>query len=309
MPSLALAAAGVGVLSAVFHATLLTGSLGALIFAYLAQLPLFLVGLWMGASAAALAGAVAVAALALAGGFTFAAVYFLINALPAGLMTFLAQLNRRTPEGAIEWFPAGALVTVLVGLGAAAFLAFYALFLGEPGGAEGVLGRMIAGGFSAFIAGDVDADTLSTMAAALARVFPGIVIASWLSMILANAVLAQGLLARFQRNFRPTPAMADIDLPAWLRGAFVIALLGAFMPGHAAFLGTNLAVILALAYALAGLGVMHALLRTSPHRGPLLGAAYAFMFVFGWPVIIAALLGLAEPWLNLRRRAAGGPRT
>ena len=309
MPSLALAAAGAGVLSAVFHATLLTGSFGALIFAYLAQLPLFLIGLWVGAAGVAFAGVVAVVTLALAGGFMFAAAYFLINALPAGLMTVLAQLNRRTPEGGIEWLSAGALVTALVGLGAVAFLGFYALLLGEPGGAEGVLGRVIADGFSAFIGTDVDPASLSGMAAALARVFPGIVVASWLTMILANAVLAQGLLARFRRNFRPAPSMADIDLPAWLRGAFAISLIGAFMPGQPAFLGTNLAVILALAYALAGLGVMHALLRTSPHRAPLLGAAYAFMFVFGWPLIIATLLGLAEPWLNLRRRAAGGPRT
>jgi len=309
MPSLALAAAGAGALSAVFHATLLTGSFGALIFAYLAQLPLFLVGLWVGATGAALAGAVAVAGLALAGGFTFAGAYFMINALPAAAMTFLAQMNRPTPEGGIEWLSGGALVTALVGLGAGVFLAFYALLLGEPGGAEGVLGRVIADGFRAFAGSDADAESLGGMATALARVFPGVVIASWLTMILANAVLAQGLLTRFARNFRPAPAMADIDLPAWLRGAFLISLIGAFMPGHAAFVGTNLAVILALAYALAGLGVMHALLRHSPHRGPLLGAAYAFMFVFGWPLIIAALLGLAEPWLNLRRRAAGGPRT
>jgi Predicted membrane protein (DUF2232) len=309
MPSLALAAAGAGVLSAVFHATLLTGSLGSLILAYLAQLPLFLIGLWMGATGAVLASVVALATLALAGGVTFAAAYVLINALPAALMTWLAQINRPTQEGGIEWLPAGSLVTALAGLGVAAFLAFYALLLGEPGGAEGVLGRMIADGFSAFLGSDVDAASLKAMAAALARIFPGIVIVSWLAMILANAVLAQGVLKRFQRNFRPAPAMAEIDLPAWLRGALAICVIGAFLPGHAGFVGTNLTVILALAYALAGLGVIHALLGRSPHRGPLLGAAYAFMFVFGWPVIIAALLGLAEPWLNLRRRAAGGPRT
>src|SRR5579864_5431497 len=121
MPSFALAAAGAGLLSAVLHASLLTGSLGSLIFAYLAQLPLFLIGLWVGVGGVALGGAVAVVALALAGGVTFAAAYFLINALPTGLMTWLAQLNRRTQEGGIEWFPAGALVTVLAGLGVAAF--------------------------------------------------------------------------------------------------------------------------------------------------------------------------------------------
>jgi hypothetical protein len=190
-----------------------------------------------------------------------------------------------------------------------AFLAFFMLLIGEPGGAQGMLYRFIADGFRAFVGGDVDADALSGAAAAVALIFPGIVIASWLVMILANAVLAQGVLTRFRRNFRPAPAMADIDLPPWLRGALVIAVVGACMPGHAGFVGTNLALILSLAYALAGLGVVHALLRASPYRGPLLGAAYGFMFVFGWPVLVAALLGLAEPWLNLRRRAAGGPRT
>lgn len=309
MSSFALAAAGAGVLSAVLHATLLTGSLGAILFAYLAQLPLFLIGLWAGVAGATLAGAVAVATLALAGGFTFAAAYFLINALPAGIMTWLAQLNRPTADGGVEWFPAGALVTALVGLGAAAFLGFFALMTGEPGGAEGALRQALVEGFRLLAGPGTDAETLTGAATAMARVFPGIVTASWLAMVLVNAVLAQGVLARFRRNFRPSPAMAEIDLPPWLRGALAIALLGAFMPGNAGFLGTNLALILAVAYVLAGLGVIHALLRRSPHRAALLGATYAFLFVFGWPVVVAALLGLAEPWLNLRRRAAGGPRT
>lgn len=309
MSSLALAASGAGVLSAVLHATLLTGSLGALIFAYLAQLPLFLIGLWAGTGGVAIAGLVAAAALAMAGGLTFALAYVMINAVPAAVMTWLAQHNRTKDDGSTEWFPASGLTMGLLALGVAAFLGFCALFIGEPGGAEGLLSRMIANGIRAFAAPNIDADTLTSTAAAIVRVFPGIVTGSWLAMVLANAVLAQGLLVRFHRNFRPSPHMADIELPLWLRGALAIALIGAFMPGIAGFLGTNLAVILAAGYALAGLGVVHALLRNSPHRAPLLGVTYLFMFVFGWPVVLAALLGLAEPWLNLRRRVAGGPRT
>ena len=309
MPSFALAATGAGVLSAALHATLLTGSLASLMFAYLAQLPLFLIGLWVGAGGVALAGTVAAVTLAAAGGLTFALVYVLINVLPACAVTLLAQFNRPAPDGETEWLPAGALTTGLAGLGVVAFLAFCVLFGGEPGGAEGLLVRMIANGIRAFAAPDIDAGTLTTTAAAIARVFPGFVTASWLAMALANAVIAQGFLVRFNRNFRSTPAMADIDLPPWLRSALAITLIGAFMPGTAGFVGTNLALILASAYALAGLGVVHALLQHSPHRSALLGATYLFLFVFGWPVAFAALLGLVEPWLNLRRRAAGGPRT
>ena len=56
---------------------------------------------------------------------------------------------------------------------------------------------------------------------------------------------------------------------------------------------------------LAGLGVVHALLARSSNRTVALVATYAFLFVFGWPLVIVALLGAAEPWLNLRRRFGG----
>jgi hypothetical protein len=132
---------------------------------------------------------------------------------------------------------------------------------------------------------------------------------SWIGMIIVNAALAQALLVRLRRNLRPSPAMTEIDLPNWMLPALAICVLGAFMPGYAGFIGGNLTLIFFIGYALAGLGVIHALLARLPNRSGLLGVTYVFMFLFGWPLIIAALLGVAEPWLKLRRRAAGGSRS
>lgn len=305
MPTFALAAAGAGMLSAAFHATLLTGSLSAIMFAYLAQLPLFLIGLWMGAGVAALAACVAIVALAIGGGLIFASAYLLADAAPALAMTWLAQHHRRRPDGEVEWLPAGWLVTWLVSLAAAGVLAGFVLLAVTTDGAEDLIRRFIEAGFRAFAGPELEPATASRAAAAMARFFPGVIAASWIAMVAVNGALAQGLLVRLGRNLRPSPAMADIDLPGWMRTALAIALIGAFLPGTAGFLGGNVLVILAVGYALAGLGVIHVLLAKSPGRGPLLAAAYAFLFLFGWPVAIAALLGLAEPWLNLRRRAAG----
>ena len=306
MPTYALAAAGAGVLSAVLHALLLTGSLGAFVFAYLAQLPLFVVGLWMGFGGAALAGVVATIALAAAGGVIFALAYLAANAVPAVAMTWLAQLNRRTEDGRIDWYPAGLLVAWLVSFGAAAFLGLCLLLSGEPGGAQGLVQRFLAAGLRALAGPGLDDAAIGGAASVMARFFPGMVAGSWMAMIIANAVLAQGLLVRLHRNVRPSPAMAEIDLPDWMLPALAICVLGTFMPGHAGFIGGNLTLIFVIGYALAGLGVIHALLARSPNRSGLLGVAYIFVFLFGWPLLIAALLGMAEPWLKLRRRAAGG---
>jgi hypothetical protein len=305
MPTFALAAAGAGLASAAFHSALLTGSFGAIILAYLAQLPLYLVGMWMGTASAAAAVITATVVLAAAGGFLFALAYLLVNAAPALLMTYLAQHNRPGTDGRIEWYPPGLLITWLVSLGALIFLGLYIFHAGEPGGAEGVLRRALEGGFLQLAAPGTDNAALGDVAALLARFLPGVVATSWIGMVIINGVLAQGLLVRFQRNVRPSPQMADIDLPRWLLGATAIALAGSFMPGNPAFLGGNLFLIFILAYALAGLGVLHVLTAHTASRTLLLAITYALVFMFGWPLIIAALLGLAEPWLNLRRRIGG----
>jgi len=47
-------------------------------------------------------------------------------------------------------------------------------------------------------------------------VIPGMIAASWMIMLVANAALAQGLLARFGANWRPSPDLAGLDLPLWV---------------------------------------------------------------------------------------------
>ena len=104
----------------------------------------------------------------------------------------------------------------------------------------------------------------------------------------------------------PSPDIASLQLPQGLPIFAAICGLGAFMPGLAGFLGVNLAIILAGAFAFAGLAVVHTVARRWPNRRLWLIAVYVFVLVFGWPVLSLALLGLADPWLNLRRRLGGG---
>jgi len=305
MPMLAIAAAA-GVGSAAFYAALLSGSFGALILAYLAQLPLFVAGLWLGFAGAAVASLVAVIALAAAGGVVFALVYAVANAAPVVAVSYLAQLNRPTPEGGTEWYPPGMIVGWLVGIAMGAFLLLNVVLAGEPAGAEGTVRGFVEAALRQLtLPGRTTPESTSALAAVIARFFPGVIADSWMIMVIANAVLAQGLLVRFGRNLRPSPSMAEIELPSWVTGATAIAAVGSFLPGIAGFVGGNIVLMSVLAFALAGLAVIHALLARSSNRTLALVATYAFLFIFGWPLVIVALLGAAEPWLNLRRRFGG----
>jgi hypothetical protein len=305
MPMLAIAAAA-GAASAAFYAALLSGAFGALILAYLAQLPLFVVGLWLGFAGAAIAGLAAMVALAVAGGLIFALVYAVANAAPVVAVSFAAQLNRTGPDGNTEWYPPGHIIGLLLGTAMTAFLLMNLLLAGEAGGAENVVRGFVDSALSQLVPpGSTAPENMAAFASLIARFFPGVIAGSWIVMVIANAVLAQGLLARFGRNLRPSPSMAQIELPSWVTGATVIAAIGSFMPGISGFIGGNLVLMSMLAYAFAGLAVVHALTARSSNRTVALVATYTFLFIFGWPLIIVALVGAAEPWLNLRRRFGG----
>jgi hypothetical protein len=62
---------------------------------------------------------------------------------------------------------------------------------------------------------------------------------------------------------------------------------------------------LLLAYALLGLAVMHIITLGINGRAFVLTGLYFAIGVFGWPIVLLSLLGLAETILGLRARITG----
>ena len=77
-----------------------------------------------------------------------------------------------------------------------------------------------------------------------------------------------------------------------------------FLPGIAGLLATGLAGALFFAYVLQGLAVLHAFSQGMPFRGLFLATVYIGVLLLGWVAVAIAILGLAEPMLRLRDRAA-----
>jgi hypothetical protein len=62
-----------------------------------------------------------------------------------------------------------------------------------------------------------------------------------------------------------------------------------------------------MAFALLGLAVLHVVTRHMNGRGFILGGMYGAIAVLGWPVLAAALLGIADAAFDLRARAGRPP--
>ena len=298
-----------GVASGLLYATAVVGTLGALILALLAQLPLFLVGLGLGAAAGATAGLAGLVSVALFAGLGPALNFALVNGLPVVFAVYLALLSRTAEDGAVEWYPAGRLVTWLAVYAAAIFLMAVVFFSGGEGGLEAILRDLLGAVARRWTGGAPDGEQLEAALVSLARMMPAMAVASWLMVVAVNGALAQALLHRFGRNLRPAPRIAELTVPRWLGGAVAgAAVLGLLGPGGIAFSGQNLAVILALPYFFAGLGVLHTWIgRMGAGVFPFV-VLYGFLLLLVLTVSLVAILllagtGVIDQYLNLR-----GPR-
>ncbi len=300
-PGIAGIGALLGALGAGLYLTVLTGSPGAMILVYLAQLPLFAAGLWLGVGAAAMAALTASAVLLAAGGVIAAALFAGLYAAPVVLLVRQALLARNGPEGAIEWYPPGLLTAWLTGLGLAAF-AVALVALGGPHGVEALLRQSLTPVIDAVV--DESAAGRSALADGLARIIPGVVAASWMVMTASTALLAQGLLARFGMSWRPTPDLARLTLPIWIPLLFGVAAAAMAVGGAVRFLGISVLIVLAIPFCLAGLAVLHTWARRLRRPQITLVTFYVLAGLFGWPLLVIAVLGLIDALFGLRRRFA-----
>lgn len=297
-----LLAIGGGAASAVIYSLTGIGSLGGLIFAYFAAVPLYLVGLSLGLTAGATAGATATIGLLIPGGVLGAVVFFFVTALPTVILIRQALLSRNDSQGTQVWYPAGLLVVTLSVLGAAIYTLAALWFSFQPEGFEGTARGFVENLVAGITAPDA-VEQRERVVNMMTPILPGFVAASWFVMTAINATLAQGLLARFGRNIRPSPDIVSMEFPNWFPiAAAAAALVGFLLPGALGFFGTNLAIILILPFFFMGLAVVHALCRGKSAGAFMLVTFYVILIFFGWLVIIVAALGLIEQWIGLRRR-------
>jgi uncharacterized protein YybS (DUF2232 family) len=297
-----------GLFTALLHLSTETGNPAALIFAYFSLLPLFMVGLAKGLAAAAMAGAVAVVVIGVAVKFTLAVMFALAYAVPAVAMVRMALLNRQMPDGTNEWYPAGRMMGLLTGYGAAALIAF-AVFAGDsPAGMEAAFREGIETSLGSLGGGESEgAAGPANIAARVAPHFPALIIISWLIMVAINGSLAQRFLRRLGWNLRPSPQMSAFELPNWMAIALAISILAWLAGGQGApgFVGWNLMLVFSVPYFFLGLAVIHTLSRPWSARTPALAIFYLFLIVFRWPVAVVAALGFVEQWVGLRQRIGG----
>jgi hypothetical protein len=294
-------AALLGVAAALLYLAVALGSTGAAILVSLAQLPLFLAGLWLGLGGAAIASSSAVLVLFAAADWSDALLFAALDAVPAVVLVRQALLARRNAEAGLEWYPPGQLTAWLAGL-ALLGLGVGILALGGPHGLQDLLRRALDPALAQLT--DASAAERTALEGVIAFVAPGVTAASWMVMTATNGVLAQGVLARFGANWRPSPDIAALALPFWLPLVAAAAAAATLFGGDARFVGVNVLIALVVPFCLGGLGLFHALARQYARPAVPLTIFYVLAGLFGWPFLVAAVMGLIDASLGLRRRFA-----
>jgi hypothetical protein len=126
--------------------------------------------------------------------------------------------------------------------------------------------------------------------------------------LLANLWLG-GRIARVSgRLSRPWPDISAMKFPAAAPLLLAGLIAATFAPGLVGLVAVFFAATLLLAYAVLGFAVIHGATRGISARIIILVAAWLSVFVLGWPILLVALLGLADTFIDLRgRRSRGGP--
>jgi hypothetical protein len=301
-PGIAASAALCGAVGAGFYLTVLIGSPGSLILITMAQLPLFTAGLWLGVGAAALAALAATVILLAATGAISAAFFAAVMAGPVVVLVRQALSIRTRGDGAVDWSPAGPLATWLTGL-ALVGMALGMLLVGGTHGIEAVVRRSLGPALDRLMVESVP--DREEIIRSVALILPGTLAASWMAMVATNGILAQGVLARFGANQRPSPDIAALRLAIWMPILFAVGALVAPLGGTMRLVGVNVMIVLVVPFCLAGLALVHTAARRLSHPFPVLVICYVLAALFGWPLLLIAVLGLCDAALGLRRHVPG----
>jgi len=307
--------AAAGIVSALLFVSAAASTLLALLMVYITPLPLMIAGLGWGVKASLTGLGVGMLVSAATFSLNVAITYALMLAGPAALIVYLALLSRPDPQSSHDrvWYPPGRLISWgavmagLIGAGAAVVIAY-----GNGGYEQGVRAFFNEAILPALREANEspDEEQVAQTVQLMATVLPGGVAAVWLAIMLANTWLGGKIAQVSGRLIRPWPRLGDMEYPRFLPIGFLVALAaGAFFAGLTSAMASSFTGAFMLAYLIMGLVVIHVITRGSNFQVLILVLLYVGILLVGWLAIIVALLGVAEPLLRLRARAAqaGGP--
>ncbi len=310
-----LIALAAGAASALMFVSIVSGALFSLVLFYLAPLPLMVAAMGWGAAAALIGSLAASAVIGAIVGLPYMLAFVVTVALPAWWLGHLALLAKPAEEAtaatqpALEWYPPGRLLLWLAAFAslttitALLSLGFDATTITDvlKRGLTRVLGMRDAGGLEA---ADADKDKVVTMLVAIAPVAATIVAMVTLTL---NLWLAGKITRTSGRLPRPWPALGTIAFPPMTLAALSLAIALCFTGGLLALFSQIVTAALVMGYAFIGFAVLHTLTQATAMRGLWLGSSYAVVMVFGWPLLVIALIGIADAVFGFRQRKIQQP--
>jgi hypothetical protein len=312
MVQLLLIGVSAGAATALLFASVASGALFSVLLFYLAPLPILIAALGWSHWAALVAAIVASASLtAVFGAFFFVA--FLVGiGLPAWWLGYLSLLARPVANGgapgALEWYPVGHLVMWVALLAAAIVIAAMLNFGTDEESFRASLRSLLE---RMFRLQGREAGTPPPGGREPSRLIEFLVLAlppaaAVLTTITStiNLWLAARIVRVSGRLRRPLPDLTAMQFPTYAPALTAAAIAASFLPGLLGIAAGVLAAAMLMAYAIVGFAVLHAMTRNIAGRPFLLGGIYAAVIVFGWPVLMMTLLGLADAALDLRGRLA-----
>ena len=310
-----LIALAAGSASALMFASIISGALISLLLFYLAPLPLMVAALGWGPLAATIGGIAAASGLGLMFGLPYCIAFVLMVALPAWWLGHLALLGRPIADAeagngaqpaapAMEWYPVGRILLWIAGF---AMLTTIAAMLTLGSDAETITASLKRG-LLRILAPRNSAPSVETerWVGALAIIAPAAAAIVAMMTLTLNLWLAGRIAATSGRLHRPWPDLKSAELPPMTLVALSVALAFCFIGGLAALFAQITATALLMAYAITGFAVLHTLTLALKGRAFWLSCTYAFVVVFGWPVLAMVALGLADAVFGFRQRFMRG---
>ena len=285
-----------------------------LLLILLTPLPPLLAGLgwgWLPAASGALAGSLAIAAIA---SLPLGVGYFLAVGLPAAGLAYLAYLSRPSDSApdSREWYPAGRLLAAM-SLYAGALPVLALLWTGGSfDGLRPLAAEMVRAAFKQ--SGDLRLQTptdeqVEAFADLVVAVAPSALAVYWLLIMAPNLYLAGRIVGASGHLARDWPDLPSLAYPAGFSLLLGLALLAAaFAPGAIGIAGTSFTGALLFAHLLAGLALMHFLARRGARW--LLWVVYAGLLMpvlAPYAAVLITAAGLIEPALKLKQRLGAAP--